>query len=91
MLSRAQEARIRDVLGTRSAGAIQMFCLEHLAAASQIPLGHLADLAAFVRKLRQYGGCQTQYGGVCDADAHETARLLIWGPPARSVAQDLTS
>jgi hypothetical protein len=81
MLSRAQEARIRDVLGTRSAGAIQMFCLEHLA----------ADLAAFVRKLRQYGGCQTQYGGVCDADAHETARLLIWGPPARSVAQDLTS
>jgi hypothetical protein len=91
MLSRAQEARIRDVLGTRPPGAIQMYCLEHLAAASQIPLGHLADLAAFVRRLRQQGACQTQYGGVCDADRHETARLLIWGPAARPVAQDLTS
>jgi len=22
-----------------------------------------------------------QYGGTCDADAHETDRVLIWGPP----------
>jgi hypothetical protein len=58
-----------------------MYCLEHLAAAALIPPAHLEDLAAFVRVLREQGTCQTQYGGLCDADAHETARLLIWGPP----------
>jgi hypothetical protein len=81
MLSRAQEARVRDVLGDHPPGTIQMYCLEHLAAATKIPPGHLADLAAFVRSLREHGACQTQYGGICDAHAHETDGVLIWGPP----------
>jgi hypothetical protein len=81
MLSRAQEARVRDALTHHPPGTIQLYCLEHLAAAALIPPAHLADLAAFVRVLREHGTCQTQYGGLCDADAHETARLLIWGPP----------
>ncbi len=81
MLSRAQETRVRDVLGNHPPGTIQMYCLEHLAAATKIPPGHLAELAAFVRSLREHGGCQTQYGDVCDADGHETDRVLIWGPP----------
>jgi hypothetical protein len=51
-----------------------------IAAAAKIPPGHLADLAVFVRSLREHGACQTQYGGICD-DAHETDRVLIWGPP----------
>jgi hypothetical protein len=81
MLSRAQEARVRDALGDHPPGTIQMYCLEHLAAATKIPPGHLADLVAFVRSLREHGACQTQYGGICDADAHETDGVLIWGPP----------
>jgi len=81
MLSRAQEARVRDILGNHPPGIIQTYCLEHLAAAVKIPREHLADLAAFVRGLREHGACQTRYGGTCDADAHETDRVLIWGPP----------
>jgi len=75
MLSRAQEARVRDVLGNHPPGTVQMY------AAAKIPPGHLADLAVFVRSLREHGARQTQYGGICDADAHETDRVLIWGPP----------
>lgn len=81
MLSRAQETRVREVLGNHPLGIIQTYGLEHLTAAVKIPPGHLADLAAFVRSLREYGACQTCYGGTCDADAHETDRVLIWGPP----------
>ena len=55
MLSRAQEARVRDILGNHPPGIIQRYCLEHLAAAVRIPRGHLADLAAFVRSLREHG------------------------------------
>ncbi len=80
MLSRAQEARVRDVLANHPPGTIQTYCLEHLAAAVKIPPGHLADLAAFVRNLREHGTCRTQYGGTCDVDANETDRVLIWGP-----------
>jgi hypothetical protein len=81
MLSRAQGARVRDILGSRAPGIRPTYCLEHLATAAQIPAAHLADLAAFVRSLRAHGGCQTRYGGICDTDRHVTARLLIWGPP----------
>src|SRR5258707_2588032 len=66
MLSRAQEARVRDVLANRPPGTIQAYCLEHLAAAVKIPPGHLADLAVFIRSLREHAACQTQYGGICD-------------------------
>jgi hypothetical protein len=89
MLSRAQEARVRDALGRHPPGTIQTYCLEHLAAASQIPLGHLADLAAFIRVLRECGACQTCDGGTCDAEGHETGRLLIWGPSAPTSARSL--
>ena len=81
MLSRAQEARVREILANHPPGIIQTYCLEHLAAATKIPPAHLADLAAFVRSLREHGACHTSYGGICDADAHETDRVLIWGPP----------
>ena len=80
MLSRAQEARVREILGSDLPGTRPAYCLEHLAATAQIPLAHLADLTAFVRKLRLYGACRTGYGGTCDASGHATARLLIWGP-----------
>jgi hypothetical protein len=79
MLSRAQEARVRDVLANHTPGMVQTYCLEHLAARAQIPRTHLGDLAAYVRSLRAHGGCQTQYGGVCDAEGHQTTRVLIWG------------
>jgi len=36
MLSRAQEARVREVLGSHSPGTIQTYCLEHLAVAGKI-------------------------------------------------------
>ena len=85
MLSRAQEARVRDVLGNHLPGTIQTYCLEHLAASAQIPVAHLADLAAFIRRLREHGACQTQYGGTCSAGGHATARLLI---SARSSPSD---
>jgi hypothetical protein len=45
MLSRAQEARVRDVLANHPPRTIQTYCLEHLAAAVKIPSGHVADLA----------------------------------------------
>jgi len=53
MLSRAREARVRDVLASHPPGTNQTYCLEHLAAAVKILPGHLADLAAFVRSLRE--------------------------------------
>ncbi len=91
MLSRAQEARVRDVLANHPPGTIQTYCLEHLAAAAKIPLGHGADLAAFVRGLREHGACETQYGGACDAYGHETKQLLIWGPARQRVAPEQAS
>ena len=87
MRSRAQEARVREVLGSHPPGAVQTYCLEHLAIAAKIPLGHFADLAAFVRGLREHGACQTRYGGTCGAGGHETTQLLIWGPPTPMVAR----
>jgi hypothetical protein len=89
MLSRAQEARVREVLGSHPPGTIRTYCLEHLATAAKIPAGHAPDLAAFVRKLREHGDCQTRIGGVCDAEGHETKELLAWGPAAQLVAQRL--
>src|SRR5260370_38000625 len=77
MLSRAQEARVRDVFANPPPGTIQTYCLEHLAAAVKIPPGHPADLAVLVRSLGEHGACQTQYGGLCDADTHETDRVLM--------------
>jgi hypothetical protein len=79
MLSRAQEARVRGILGNHLSGTIQTFCLEHLATAAYVSVAHLADLAAFVRNLRTSGACQTQYGGTCGSGGHATARLLISG------------
>ena len=79
MLSRAQEARVRDVLGNHVPGTVQTYCLEHLAASAQIPPAHLADLAAFIRKLREHGACQTQYGGTCGSGGHPTQRMLVAG------------
>ena len=86
MLSRAQEARVRELLGSHLPGTSPRYCLEHLAATAQIPPAHLADLAAFVRNLRAGGACQTQFGGVCASGDHATPRLLISArrpPPAR--------
>jgi hypothetical protein len=79
MLSRAQEARVREILGDHQPGTPPVYCLEHLAATAQIPPAHLADLAAFVRNLRAGGACLTQFGGVCSSGGHTTARLLISG------------
>ena len=77
MLSRAQEARVREILGNHPTGTPPVYCLEHLAVTTQIPPAHLADLAAFVRNLRAGGGCLTHFGGTCSAGGHATARLLI--------------
>lgn len=89
MLSRAQEARVREVLGSHAPGTIQTYCLEHLATAAKIPPGHLPELAVFVRTLHERGDCQKRFGGFCDADRHETRQTLVWGPPARPVAQGM--
>jgi hypothetical protein len=79
MLSRAQEARVQDVLRSHAPGTSPAYCLEHLAVTAQVPPGHLADLAAFVRRLRVYGACETSYGGICSSDGQVTKRLLIAG------------
>jgi hypothetical protein len=79
MLSRAQEARVREILGSHAPGTLLAYCLEHLAATAEIPPAHLADLAAFVRNLRACGACHTDFGGICEAGRHATARLLISG------------
>jgi hypothetical protein len=87
MLSRAQEARVREILAGHASGTLPAYCLEHLAATAQIPTAHLADLAAFVRNLRAAGACQTQFGGLCRSGDHATARLLISGratPPRQA-------
>jgi hypothetical protein len=62
MLSRAQEARVRDVLGNHPPGTIQTYCLEHLAGAAKIPPGHLADLAVFVRACGSTGPARLNTG-----------------------------
>jgi hypothetical protein len=83
MLSRAQEARVREILGSQPPGTRAAYCLEHLAAATaQIPPAHLADLAAFVRNLRTCGACHTHFGGICGSGEHATPRLLILGRPS---------
>jgi hypothetical protein len=79
MLSRAQEARVREILGSHLPGTFLAYCLEHLAANAQIPPAHLGDLAAFVRNLRAGGACLTHFGGTCSSGGHATARLLISG------------
>ncbi len=79
MLSRSQEARVREILGNGPPGTLPVYCLEHLATTAQIPPAHLADLAAFVRNLRAYGACLTQFGGTCSSGGHATARLLVSG------------
>ena len=79
MLSRAQEARVRQTLKNRPQGAFPVYCFEHLAATAEIPPAHLADLAAFVRNLRACGACLTHFGGTCSLGGHTTARLLISG------------
>ena len=94
MLSRAQEARVREILENRAPGIISpVYCLEHLAATAQIPPAHLADLAAFVRNLRSCGGCLTHFGGTCSSGGHATARLLISGKssPPRQEARRVVS
>jgi len=89
MLSRAQEVRVREVLGNHPPGTIRTFCLEHLAAAAKVPAEHATDLAAFVRLLRSRGDCQTHDGGFCDAEAHDTDTLLVWKPPNQAAVQGL--
>jgi hypothetical protein len=81
MLSRAQEARVRGILGNHPTGTFPVYCLEHLAATAEIPRAHLADLAAFIRNLRACGACHTSFGGICGSGEHATARLLISGRP----------
>jgi hypothetical protein len=78
MLSRAQEARVLEVLRDCPPDAIRTYCLDHLSAAGRIPLAHTADLIAFIQALHAKGDCQAQYGGFCDADGHDTEDLLVW-------------
>jgi len=52
MLSRAQQARVLDVLRDCPSDAISTYCLEHLAAAVKIPPIHAADLITFLQVLR---------------------------------------
>jgi hypothetical protein len=43
MLSRAQEARVREILKDDAPGTVPMYCLEHLAATAQVLLTCLPD------------------------------------------------
>ena len=78
MLSRAQEARVLEVLMDCPSDAIRTYCLEHLAAAVKILPTHAADLITFLQAMRAKGDCEAQYGGFCDADGHDTEDLLVW-------------
>jgi hypothetical protein len=80
MLSRAQEARVLEVLGDCPSGTLRTYCLDCLAAAVKIPPAHAADLVAFVQASRAKGDCEVRYGGFCDADGHDTDDLLVWRP-----------
>jgi len=80
VLSRAQEARVLDVLADCPSGMLRTYCLEHLAAAVKIPPSHAPDLVAFVQVLRARGVCEGRYGGFCDANGHNTDDLLVWRP-----------
>src|SRR5260370_8052870 len=77
MLSRAQEARVQEILGNGPPGTLPVYCLEHLATTAQIPPAHLADLAAFVRNLRAHGACLPPFAGTCTPAGHPPPRLLI--------------
>ncbi len=79
MLSRTQEATVLEVLCGNVSGTARTYCLEHLAAAARVPPGHIGDLAALVRSLRMMGDCETRPSGFCDANRHETRKLLVWG------------
>jgi hypothetical protein len=78
MLSRAQEARVLEVLRDCPSDAIRTYCLEQLSAVDKIPSAHAANLIAFLQALQAKGDCQVQYGGFCDADGHDTEDLLGW-------------
>jgi hypothetical protein len=41
MLSRAQEARVRKVLGSHPPGTIRTYCLEHMPTTAKMPTGDL--------------------------------------------------
>jgi hypothetical protein len=80
MLSRAQEARVLQVLGDCPSGTVRTYCLEHLLAAIKIPSAHAFDLVTFIQALRAKGECEARYGGFCDAEGHDTDDLLVWRP-----------
>ena len=80
MLTRAQEARVLEVLGDCQSGILRTYCLEHLAVAVKIPPVHDADLVTFIQALRARGDCEARYGGFCDANGHDTDDLLVWKP-----------
>jgi len=90
MLSRAQEARVLDVLRDCPSDSIRTYCVEHLAAAVKIPPAHVVSLITFVEAVRAKGDCATQYGGYCDAEGHDTDDLVVWKPdrPAAQAAQN---
>jgi hypothetical protein len=87
MLSRAQEARVRDILGGRSLRAVRTYCLEHLATVAYIPHAHLADLAAFVRAYEIMGSARPGMVGCCEAQRHQTRHLLVWATPTQHAIQ----
>jgi len=70
MLSRAQEARVRDVLANHPPGTIQTYCLEHLAGASRI---------ASPRHLREARVAANALG--MDLQLHEVSRPDGLGSP----------
>jgi hypothetical protein len=81
MLSRAQEARVREILGNGPPGTLPVYCLEHLATTAQIPPAHLADLAAFVRNLgRARDGAAADLGPVEFAPPGSPPCFLITTP-----------
>jgi hypothetical protein len=80
MLSRAQQARVLDVLRDCPSDATRTYCLEHLAVAVKIPSRHAADLITFLQALRAKGDCEARCGGFCDADGHDTEDLVVWRP-----------
>jgi hypothetical protein len=56
---RPQQEVVKATSGTPVAhppGTIRRYCFEHVATAAKIPAGHAANLAAFVRVLREHGG-----------------------------------
>lgn len=87
MLSRAQDARVRESLGSHPTGTLPVYCLEHPWGRGPDPPRTLGGPRGFRPKSSSPRGVPDPLRrGICDMNWHTTTRLLIWGPPSPMMA-----